>query len=315
MIVDNSDKDKSLLIDGLEETIPKNHKVKIHAEIKTATHSVGPSGAIISTGTAEVTTDVIDMETDQESPGDLNNAVELDTSELRELDALEAKGENEEELDLKLLDKSQEDVSTYKQYKVPPVRPKDLELATIITIIVIGRITNSTKRTLKRRLVPVQCQVCNNTTSNTKRIINSLNSLCVKKRLLFCLYFSIYVYMLKTIVFIHTLHKILIKESQKIHNCIPYRLELKNWTPVENKEQAETNQNKLKNMDENLYQRPGRMPSRLLGDKGDQSEKCKGPDEIKDDIRSNQRQKSMIKSYRCWKTRKKKPNIIVMIKS
>ena len=121
--------------------------------------------------------------------------------------------------------------------------------------------------------------------------------------------------MLKTIVFIHTLYKTHTQEPQKTYNCIPYRLELKNWTPVENKEQAETNQNKLKNMDEKLYQRPGRMPSRLLGDKGDQSTKCKRSDEIKDDIRSNQRQKSMIKSYRCWKTRKKKPNIIVMIKS
>ena len=121
--------------------------------------------------------------------------------------------------------------------------------------------------------------------------------------------------MLKTIVFIHTLYKIHTQEPQNTYNCIPYRLELKNWTPVENKEQADTNQNKLKNMDEKLYQRPGRMPSRLLGDKGDQSTKCKRSDEIKDDIRSNQRQKSMIKSYRCWKTRKKKPNIIVMIKS
>ena len=121
--------------------------------------------------------------------------------------------------------------------------------------------------------------------------------------------------MLKTIVFIHTLHKILTKEPQKTHNCIPYRLELKNWTPVENKEQADTNQNKLKNLDEKLYPRPGRMPSRLLGNKGDQSKRCKRSDEIKDDKRSNQRQKSMIKSYRCWKTRKKKPNIIVMIKS
>ena len=213
---------------------------------------------------------------------------------------------------MKLLDKSQEDVSTYKQCKVPPVGPKNLKLTTIITIIVIGRITNSTKRTLKRRQVPVQCQVCNNTTSNNKRIINSL---CVKQKLIFFLYLSIYVYMLKTIVFIHTLHKILIKESQKTHNCIPYRLELKNWTPVENKEQADTNQNKLKNLDEKLYPRPGRMPSRLLGNKGDQSKRCKRSDEIKDDKRSNQRQKSMIKSYRCWKTRKKKPNIIVMIKS
>ena len=29
MIVDNNDKDKSLLIDGLEDTIPKNQKHKI----------------------------------------------------------------------------------------------------------------------------------------------------------------------------------------------------------------------------------------------------------------------------------------------
>ena len=121
----------------------------------------------------------MDMETDQESSGDHNNSVNLDTSELRELEALEAKGEiDEESLDLKLLDKSQEDVSTYKQYKEPPARPKDLKLTTIITIIVIGRITNSTKRTLKRRLVPVQCQVCNRNTKNYKRIINSL---CVHK--------------------------------------------------------------------------------------------------------------------------------------
>merc|ERR1711873_348305 len=80
--LETNEKDKSLLIDGLEETIPKNHKVQIHAEIKTATHSVGPSGAIISTGTAEITTDVMDMETDQESPGDHNNSVQLDTSDL-----------------------------------------------------------------------------------------------------------------------------------------------------------------------------------------------------------------------------------------
>ena len=121
--------------------------------------------------------------------------------------------------------------------------------------------------------------------------------------------------MLKTIVFIHTLHKILIKESQKIHNCIPYRLELKNWTPVENKEQADSNKNKPKNLDEKLHSRPGRMSTRLLGIKGAQSERCKRQDEIKDVKREHNKQKSLIKSYQCWKTRKKKTNNIVMTKS
>ena len=55
--------------------------------------------------------------------------------------------------------------------------------------------------------------------------------------------------MLKTIVFIHILHKNYKKESQKTHNCIPYRLELTNWTPVKNKEQAETHQKQPKNLD------------------------------------------------------------------
>ena len=121
--------------------------------------------------------------------------------------------------------------------------------------------------------------------------------------------------MLKTIVFIHTLHKILTKEPQKTHNCIPYRLELKNWTPVKNKEQADTYQNKPKNLDEKLHSRPGRMSTRLLGNKGDQSKRSKRQDEIKDDKREHNKQKSMIKSYQCWKTRKKKSNIIVMTKS
>ena len=116
-------------------------------------------------------------------------------------------------------------------------------------------------------------------------------------------------------VLIHILHKNYKQESQKTYNCIPSRLELTNRTPVKNKEQADTNQSKLKNLDEKIYPRPGRMPTRLLGNKGDQSKRSKRPDEIKDDKRSNQRQKSMIKSYRCWKTRKKKPNIIVMTKS
>ena len=121
--------------------------------------------------------------------------------------------------------------------------------------------------------------------------------------------------MLKTIVFIHTLHKILIKESQKIHNCIPYRLELTNWTPVKNKDQAETYQNKPKNLDAKIHSRPGGMSTRLLGIKGTQSERCKRQDEIKDAKREHNKQKSLIKSYQCWKTRKKKSNIIVMTKS
>ena len=121
--------------------------------------------------------------------------------------------------------------------------------------------------------------------------------------------------MLKTIVFIHTLHKILIKESQKIHNCIPCRLELKNWTPVKNKEQADTYQNKPKNLDEKIYSRPGRMSTRLLGNKGDQSERSKRQDEIKDVNTAHNIMMAMIKSYHCWKTRKKKTNNIVMTKS
>ena len=121
--------------------------------------------------------------------------------------------------------------------------------------------------------------------------------------------------MFTNLVFIHILHKIYKKESQKTHNCIPYRLELTNWTPVKNKEQAETYQNKPKNLDEKLHSRPGRMSTRLLGIKGAQSERCKRQDEIKDVNREHNKAKSMIKSYQCWKTRKKKTNNIVMTKS
>ena len=121
--------------------------------------------------------------------------------------------------------------------------------------------------------------------------------------------------MFTTLVFIHILYKIYKKESQKTYNCNPYRLELTNWTPVKNKEQAETYQNKPKNLDEKLHSRPGRMSTRLLGNKGDQSKRSERQDEIKDDKREHNKQKSMIKSYQCWKTRKKKSNIIVMTKS
>ena len=121
--------------------------------------------------------------------------------------------------------------------------------------------------------------------------------------------------MLKTIVFIHTLHKILKKESQKTHNCIPYRLELTNWTPVKNKDQAETYQNKPKNLDAKIHSRPGGMPRRPLEIKGTQSQKCKRKDEINDDNTEHNIEEAMIKSYHCWKTRKKKTNYIVMTKS
>ena len=122
--------------------------------------------------------------------------------------------------------------------------------------------------------------------------------------------------MLKTIVFIHILYKThKKKESQKTHNCIPYRLELTNWTPVKNKDQAETYQNKPKNLDAKIHSRPGGMSTRLLGIKGTQPERCKRQDEIKDVNRAHNTMKSMIKSYQCWKTRKKKTNNIVMTKS
>ena len=121
--------------------------------------------------------------------------------------------------------------------------------------------------------------------------------------------------MLKTIVFIHILYKTYKKESQKTYNCIPYRLELTNWTLVKNKDQAETYQNKPKNLDVKIHSRPGGMSRRLLGIKGTQSERCKRQDEIKDVKREHNKQESMIKSYQCWKTRKKKSNIIVMTKS
>ena len=119
MIIDNNEKDKSLLIDGLEDTIPKNqkHKIQVTAEITTATHSIGVSGATVSLGEAVVDVDMVpvDVETDPESERaeDNNNAsVNLDTSEL------EALG-NDQELDPetinKYLEKSQSDdeVSNY----------------------------------------------------------------------------------------------------------------------------------------------------------------------------------------------------------
>ena len=139
MIIDNNEKDKSLLIDGLEDTIPKNqkHKIVVNAEIKTATHNIGPSGAIVSSGVAVVDVDMIpveDVETDPESEktDDHNNAsVNLDTSEL---EALGNDGDlDQETLNLKLLDKSQSDdeVSNnlFTNKKLRPIekpKPKNL---------------------------------------------------------------------------------------------------------------------------------------------------------------------------------------------
>ena len=81
--------------------------------------------------------------------------------------------------------------------------------------------------------------------------------------------------MLKTIVLIHILYKINKKESQKIYNCIPYRLELKNWSPVKNKEQAEIYQNQSQNLDEAVYQPIDEMSRRPLEYQRDQPEKLR----------------------------------------
>ena len=119
--------------------------------------------------------------------------------------------------------------------------------------------------------------------------------------------------MFTNLVFIHTLHKIYKKESQKTHNCIPYRLELTNWTPVKNKEQAEIHQNQPKNLDETIHSRTGRMPGRPLEYQGAQSKRCQRKNEIKNDNIEYNIAKAMIKSYHCWKTCRKKIEYIVMI--
>ena len=87
MIIDDHEKDKSpnLLIDGLEETIPKIQKQKTHvtAEITTATHSISVSGAVVSTGKADVDMLPVDVETDQEeaerADEDNDGSINLDT--------------------------------------------------------------------------------------------------------------------------------------------------------------------------------------------------------------------------------------------
>ena len=190
----------------------------VNAEIKTANHCVGPSGAVISSGTATVDVEVVDMETDQESTDEHNNAsVNLDTSELRELEGLETEGEiDQDTLDLKLLDKSQDDVSIKPLYKIQtPLKGLKEDKIIIIMVTIIGRTTNTNKGTLNRRKKMVQCHACNKNTWKYIRIKNLLS--CVQFRtILYFLYFSlIYVYMFTTFVFIHILHKNYKQESQK----------------------------------------------------------------------------------------------------
>ena len=121
--------------------------------------------------------------------------------------------------------------------------------------------------------------------------------------------------MFTTFVFIHILHKNYKQESQKTYNCIPSRLELTNRTPVKNKEQAEIHQNQPKNLDEKIHSRTGRMSGRPLELQGTQSQRCKRKNEINNDNTEHNIEEAMIKSYHCWKTRKKKTNYIVMTKS
>ena len=121
--------------------------------------------------------------------------------------------------------------------------------------------------------------------------------------------------MFTTFVFIHILHKNYKQESQKTYNCIPSRLELTNRTPVKNKEQADTHQNQPKNLDETIHSTTGRMSGRPLEYQGTQSQRCQRKNEINNDNLEHNIEKAMIKSYYCWKTRKKKIEYIVMIKS
>ena len=177
----------------------------VNVEIKTATHNIGPSGAIVSSGVAVVDVNMIpveDVETDPESKktDDHNNAsVNLDTSELEALG--NDRDLDQETLNLKLLDKSQSDdeVSNnlFTNKKLRPIeKPKPKNLSSIFSIIlfIIGRITNH-QRTLNRReknLVQSLIHACNkNTNYSIKRIKNSLYVHLRTKIYLFSL---IYVY-------------------------------------------------------------------------------------------------------------------------
>ena len=88
---------------------------------------------------------------------------------------------------------------------------------------------------------------------------------------------------------------------------------LLDWTPVKNKEQAEIHQNQPKNLDEKIHSRSGRMSGRPLELQGTQSQRCQRKNEINNDNIEHNIEKAMIKSYYCWKTRRKKIEYIVMI--
>ena len=72
-------------------------------------------------------------------------------------------------------------------------------------------------------------------------------------------------------------------------------------------------QNQPKTLDETIYSRPGRMPGGSLEQQGAQPERCQRKNEIKDDNLEYNQAKAMIKSFHCWKTRRKKTKYIVMI--
>ena len=111
MIIDDHEKDKvPILIDGLEETIPKiqkQKKTKVTVEITSATHSIGASGAVLSTGEADVDMLPVDAESDEAERADEDGdgSINLNTSEL------EAIGDQEPDPETvkKLLDRSQSD--------------------------------------------------------------------------------------------------------------------------------------------------------------------------------------------------------------
>ena len=90
-------------------------------------------------------------------------------------------------------------------------------------------------------------------------------------------------------------------------------MELTNRTPVKNKEQADIHQNQLKNLDETIHSTTGRMSGRPLEYQGTQPKRLQRENKVNDDKIEYNNEKEMIKSYYCWKTRRKKIEYIVMI--
>ena len=161
------------------------------------------------------------MSTDEHN----NASINLDTSELKELEGLKNEGEiDQETLNLKLLDKSQSDDVSNKSLKTQKLlkRLKDNKIITIMATI-IGRITNQGTLNRKKKLVQ-SYHACNKNTlkSSDKRIINSLSCVRFRTKIYYLYYFSlIYVYMFIVRVSFHILHKNHKQESQKTYNCIP----------------------------------------------------------------------------------------------